>query len=104
MNDFISLTVIIPAYNAGMTIERALISLEKQTIKNFKCVIVNDGSTDDTNHKIERMLPKLSYNVQVINKKNGGVIAARYTALQFVDTEFVLCLDADDEIDRKSVV
>lgn len=67
MNDFISLTVIIPAYNAGMTIERALISLEKQTIKNFKCVIVNDGSTDDTNHKIERMLPKLSYNVQVIN-------------------------------------
>ena len=33
MNDFISLTVIIPAYNAGMTIERSLISLEKQTIK-----------------------------------------------------------------------
>lgn len=103
MNDFISLTVIIPAYNAGMTIERALISLEKQTIKNFKCVIVNDGSTDDTNHKIERMLPKLSYNVQVINKKNGGVIAARYTALQFVDTEFVLCLDADDEIPPNTI-
>lgn len=43
MNDFISLTVVIPAYNAGMTIERSLISLEKQTIKNFNCVIVMMG-------------------------------------------------------------
>lgn len=103
MNDFISLTVIIPAYNAGMTIERSLISLEKQTIKNFNCVIVNDGSTDDTKMKIDSMLSKLSFNVQVINKENGGVVSARYTALQFVDTEFVLCLDADDEIPSNTI-
>lgn len=103
MNDFISLTVVIPAYNAGMTIERSLISLEKQTIKNFNCVIVNDGSTDDTKMKIDSMLSKLSFNVQVINKENGGVVSARYTALQFVDTEFVLCLDADDEIPTNTI-
>lgn len=53
MNGCISITIIIPAYNAEKTIRRTLNSLEKQTNKNFKCVIVNDGSTDQTRLEIE---------------------------------------------------
>lgn len=98
MNDCISITIIIPAYNAEKTISRTLNSLEKQTNKNFRCVIVNDGSTDKTKSVIDKMIPNLSFDVLVIDKENGGVVSARYVALQYVDTEFVLGVDADDEI------
>lgn len=90
MNGCISITIIIPAYNAEKTIRRTLNSLEKQTNKNFKCVIVNDGSTDQTRLEIEKLMSDLSFNVLVVDKENEGVISARYTALQYVDTEFVL--------------
>lgn len=103
MNDCISITIIIPAYNAEKTIRRTLNSLEKQTNKNFKCVIVNDGSTDQTRLEIEKLMSDLSFNVLVVDKENEGVISARYTALQYVDTEFVLGVDADDEIPPNTI-
>lgn len=97
------ITVIIPAYNAEKTIDRALLSLERQTCKRFHCVIVNDGSTDRTIEVLERLIPKLSFGVQLINKENEGVVSARYSALQKVDTGFVLELDADDELTENAV-
>lgn len=103
MNDCISITIIIPAYNAEKTIRRTLNSLEKQTNKNFKYVIVNDGSTDQTRLEIEKLMSDLSFNVLVVDKENEGVISARYTALQYVDTEFVLGVDADDEIPPNTI-
>ena len=103
MNGCISITIIIPAYNAEKTIRRTLNSLEKQTNKNFKCVIVNDGSTDQTRLEIEKLMSDLSFNVLVVDKENEGVISARYTALQYVDTEFVLGVDADDEIPPNTI-
>lgn len=45
----------------------------------------------------------LSFNVLVVDKENEGVISARYTALQYVDTEFVLGVDADDEIPPNTI-
>lgn len=103
MNDCISITIIIPAYNAEKTIRRTLNSLEKQTNKNFKCVIVNDGSTYQTRLEIEKLMSDLSFNILVVEKENEGVISARYTALQYVDTEFVLGVDADDEIPPNTI-
>lgn len=103
MNDCISITIIIPAYNAEKTIRRTLNSLEKQTNKNFKCVIVNGGSTDQTRLEIEKLMSDLSFNILVVEKENEGVISARYTALQYVDTEFVLGVDADDEIPPNTI-
>lgn len=103
MNDCISITIIIPAYNAEKTIRRTLNSLEKQTNKNFKCVIVNDGFTDQTRLEIEKLMSDLSFNILVVEKENEGVISARYTALQYVDTEFVLGVDADDEIPPNTI-
>lgn len=103
MNDCISITIIIPAYNAEKTIRRTLNSLEKQTNKNFKCVIVNDGSTDQTRLEIEKLMSDLSFNILVVEKENEGVISARYTALQYVDTEFVLGVNADDEIPPNTI-
>ena len=101
--DSISITVVIPAYNAEKTIKRTLLSLEKQTCKRFRCVIVDDGSTDHTREVIEQILPELSFDVQIIDKENEGVVVARYAALQKVDTEFVLDLDADDELTENAV-
>ena len=103
MNDCISITIIIPAYNAEKTIRRTLNSLEKTTDKNFKCVIVNDGSTDQIRLEIDKLMSESSFNVLVVDKENEGVISARYTALQYVDTEFVLGVDADDEIPPNTI-
>ena len=77
MNDCISITIIIPAYNAEKTIRRTLNSLEKQTNKNFKCVIVNDGSTDQTRLEIEKLMSDLSFNVLVVDKEKIGRASCR---------------------------
>lgn len=90
--------VIIPTFNSAETIERALQSVEKQTFKDYKVVIVDDCSTDNTRAILER-LKNQYHNLEVVlpSKKcfNGG---ARNIGLDYTkDCEYILFLDSDDE-------
>lgn len=98
MNSKISLLV--PAYNAAKYIKECVDSFISQTCGDWEAVIVNDGSTDDT----EAILSGYNdFRIRVITTPNGGVTAARKRALSEAKGEFVLFVDADDTLSPDAV-
>ena len=91
-------SVIVPAYNYERFIADALESLRAQTFTDWECVIVDDGSTDDTAAVAERFA-SLDSRIRVLRQSNRGVSAARNTALRSTSAELVQFLDADDRLE-----
>src|SRR5579883_1623450 len=88
-------TVLIPAYNAAATIERALASVLRQNYPDFEIVVVDDGSRDDTAAVVERLaIPNLRL---VRLPQNRGECGAMNAGIAEAKSEFVAFLDADDE-------
>lgn len=96
-NDVIS--IIIPVYNSEDTIERCLNSLLKQTYEKIEIIIVNDGSTDDS-EKICKRYSQEYDNVKLINQDNKGVSCARNNGIRNSIGEFIQFVDSDDYIDN----
>lgn len=92
-----TVSVIIPAYNAGPFIENCISSILSQSYNDFEIVVVNDGSTDNTLSLLEDMQKK-DNRIKIISQKNSGVSAARNTGLQNATGKFVTFVDADDAL------
>ena len=88
-------SVIIPAYNAESTISETIQSVLSQTHTELELLVVDDGSTDQTQSVVNTFCESDS-RVSLITQKNGGVAAARNMALTQVKGDFVALLDADD--------
>lgn len=86
-----SLSVVVPAYNAGAYLKAAVDSLLAE-LPEFEIVVVDDGSTDASVDAIER-LP-----VRLVRQKNAGEAAARNAGVRAASGRFVTFLDADDLI------
>lgn len=91
------LSIIIPAYNAGETIERCIKSCIQKTTYPYEIVIVNDGSGDNTEEIIKRFADNYE-NICLINQENRGVAAARNTGLRSSQADLIMFVDADDEL------
>lgn len=97
-----SITVIIPCYNESVVIVNSIKNYLAQDYPNFKIIVVDDGSRDGTG-KLVRDYFQLEGpgsissrdNLTLIQKKNGGKAAAFNTALRYVDTRYVVTVDAD---------
>ncbi len=90
------ISVIIPAYNAYETIERALTSVRVQTYPNVQAVIIDDGSTDYTTQIIEKA-QNSSLQIKFLrNSCNMGVSASRNLGIKIADGDWITFLDADD--------
>lgn len=88
------ITVIVPAYNAEKTILRTIESLIKQTYQNFKIIVINDGSVDNT---LEILSSIDDDRLTIVNQNNMGVSYSRNKGIKLADTKYVAFLDADDE-------
>ena len=88
-----SISVILPVFNGERYIKKAIDSVLTQTFSDFELIIVNDGSTDSTYDIINSFDDE---RIIVINQENLGPGAARNSALEIVDSEFVMFLDSDD--------
>ncbi len=87
-------TVIIPTYNRAQTLRRAIESVQSQSFKDWQMIVVDDGSTDETQSLLENILePKL----KVIKTQNKGVSHARNRAVKESQTQWIAFLDSDDE-------
>jgi len=90
-------SVIVPCFNQANFVVETLTSIENQTYANWECIIVNDGSTDNSVVVIEEYI-KDKPKFQLINQRNTGVAIARNNAIKLTKGEFILPLDADDLI------
>jgi len=89
--------VVVPAYNAARWIGATLDSLVAQTVDDWLCLVVDDGSTDDT-VAVTRSATAGDPRFVVLTRANGGVSAARNTGLASLpaDVDTVAFLDSDD--------
>lgn len=95
------ISIIVPCYNTEDYMEQCLDSLIHQSYKNLEIIIVNDGSTDDTDAKIQ---PYLSDDrIKYIIQENKGLSGARNTGLDIMKGEYVCFIDSDDFIHKDYV-
>ncbi|AXQ78536.1 glycosyltransferase [Streptococcus chenjunshii] len=94
------ISVIIPCYNAELTLNRCFESLKKQTYQDLELIFIDDGSTDNT-LKLLKSIKKNQPDMTIIIKtqKNQGVSAARNAGLQLATREYIAFVDPDDWVD-----
>ncbi len=94
------ISVIIPAYNNEKYIAETIKSLQAQSFKDFEVIIVNDGSTDNTQQIIESFDDD---RIKSFVQENAGVSAARNRGIKEASGEYVCFLDADDLYEENSL-
>jgi glycosyltransferase involved in cell wall biosynthesis len=85
-------TAVIPVYNGERFLFETIESVLAQTYPNIECIVVNDGSTDDTGKVVQSFGDKVRY----FEKPNGGVSSARNLGIEKAEGELIAFLDADD--------
>ena len=88
-----TVSAVIPSYNYAAYVGKAIESVLKQTHPNVECIVVDDGSTDNT----REVVAKYGDRVRYIYQKNAGLPDARNTGVKAATGEFVGFLDSDDE-------
>lgn len=98
MSDFeTKVSIIVTCYNLAKYLYECLESVQKQTHTNWECIIVDDGSTDNTKQVCDSFMEidtRFIYHYQ----KNQGVACARNVGIALTKGNFILSLDADDKI------
>jgi glycosyltransferase involved in cell wall biosynthesis len=84
--------VVIPCYNYAHYLAQAIESVLPQLEEGDTCIVVDDGSSDNTSDVAER------YPVEFIRQQNQGVSAARNAGVAAVSQPYIICLDADDQL------
>lgn len=95
MSNLPLVSVVIPAYNAELTIEDAVKSIINQTYKNIEIIIVNDGSQDNTLGKLKK-LANSDNRVILIDQPNGKISNALNNGVKLAKGKYIARMDADD--------
>ncbi len=102
-----NISIIIPAYNQAEYLEDCLSSAYNQTVPAHEIIVINDGSTDNTQEIAERYMfrqfPLIESPVRVINQVNKGLASARNTGIMNATGDYILPLDADDMLEENAV-
>ncbi|MFH7013760.1 glycosyltransferase family 2 protein [Flavobacterium sp. FlaQc-52] len=95
-------SIIVPCYNQAHYLPEALHSVLCQMYINWECIIINDGSFDNTEQVAREWLLK-DNRFKYIFKENGGLSSARNAGLDFANGDYVQFLDADDYLDSEKL-
>jgi len=90
-------SIIVPCYKQAEFLPETLDSVLSQTYSNWECIIVNDGSPDNT-EEIAKIYQSKDTRIKYLFKNNEGIAIARNTGISYSNGEFILPLDADDLI------
>lgn len=90
-------SIVMPAYNCEKTISRTVKSIQQQYWSDFECIIVNDGSTDNTKEVIDS-LSKKDTRIKTIHKSNGGPGSARNVGISYAKGKYLYLMDSDDAL------
>ncbi len=94
-NSNIKVSVIMPIYNAGEYLERAISDVLSQTLRELEIICIDDGSTDGSLAVVKRM-QEADSRVRIITENNAGPAIARNKGISRARGEFIIFLDADD--------
>jgi glycosyltransferase involved in cell wall biosynthesis len=94
------ISIVVPVYQVEDYIENTMESIVRQSFRDFEVVLVNDGTIDASLDIAERILKTNKINYKVINQQNKGVSVARNIGIKNSSGEWVVCIDADDVIQK----
>lgn len=92
------ITVVIPVYNRRDIVTGILADLNAQSFRNFRVVLVDNASTDDTSEVLRTWAESTKLDAVVLSESRRGAAAARQRGLEAVDTEWTLFFDSDDHM------
>lgn len=98
------ISVIMPVYNAEKTIERAILSIINQTYNNIELILINDGSTDETESIIKKYIEKeKKIDIRYYFQENSGPSIAKNLGIDMAIGEYILFVDSDDTISENYI-
>ena len=92
------ISVIVPVYNVENYLEKCLNSLVNQTLQEIEILVINDGSTDNSQKIIEVFQHKFPQKIKVFTKENGGLSDARNFGIDRASGNFLAFVDSDDYV------
>ncbi len=92
------ISVIVPVYNVENYLEKCLNSLVSQTLEEIEILVINDGSTDDSQKIIDVFQNKFPEKIKAFIKENGGLSDARNFGIDRATGEFLAFVDSDDYV------
>lgn len=90
------ITVFTPTYNRADLLPNLYESLLRQNSRDFKWLVVDDGSKDNTAEVVAGWIREGKIDIQYIHKENGGLHTGYNKAIECMDTELSICIDSDD--------
>ncbi|HFE9683147.1 TPA: glycosyltransferase family 2 protein [Clostridium perfringens] len=97
-----NVSVIIPVYNAEKYIEKCINSLCNQTFDNYEIIIIDDGSSDNTELVVNKYKNRYKF-IKYYKKNNGGVSSARNYGLSVANGKYVIFVDSDDWCEKNLI-
>lgn len=98
------LTIFTPTYNRAHTLTRTYASLMQQNSSDFEWLIVDDGSTDNTEQLVKKWIEEANFPIQYHKQRNGGKHRATNHALMYAKGELFFCVDSDDFLPPDAVI
>lgn len=89
------ISIVLPVYNGSSYLEECIKSILGQSLKNFEFIIINDGSTDDTDEIIQKYLKK-DLRINYISRENKGLIFSLNEGISISRGKYIARIDADD--------
>lgn len=98
-----TITVFTPTFNRAYLLPRLYESLCNQTSQDFKWLIIDDGSSDDTKDIVYRWISENKISIEYFFKENGGMHTGHNVAYELIETELNLCIDSDDYMTTEAI-
>jgi len=96
--------IIVPCYNEGENVAEVIAHLDRMRYTDYQIIAVNDGSSDDTGEKLDKLAQHHERLLVVHQHRNEGKAIGLTTAAQLTDAEFLLCIDGDSLPDPNAIV
>lgn len=96
------ISVVVPVYNVEDYIENTLKSISAQTYGNLEILVIDDGSTDGSYARCEK-IARFDPRITIIRKHNGGLSSARNVGIEAAKGKYISFVDGDDLIDSKYI-
>lgn len=97
------ITVFTPVFNRGYCVKDVYTSLVNQTYKNFEWLVINDGSTDNTDEVIKSCINDNKIKIRYFSQPNGGQHRALNRAIEEANGDILMIVDSDDDLEPNAL-